>query len=167
VVFDDDEEGQLSKSFAVIARDHEDCECLCEDIQWLHSGVYQRPSPLACDLAEFPKWSLWMTGKELPCVHPIKTSNLKWKVIESVEKDSTAKHVWREGESPATNVASSGESSSTHSASAAMQSRFPKFQKKPQAPVVLVWSDGGSDANMKGMIDGICTHHLPQQYFIP
>jgi hypothetical protein len=60
--------GNSTKSFAVITRDHEDCECLCEDIQQLHSRVYQRPSPLASDPVEFPKWSLWRTGKgATPC----------------------------------------------------------------------------------------------------
>ncbi|KAF9511866.1 hypothetical protein BS47DRAFT_1394703 [Hydnum rufescens UP504] len=94
-------------------------------------------------------------------------SNSKWKATESVEKDSTAKCVWSEGKSPATNVASSAESSSTDLASAATQLRFLKFQKKHQDPMVLVWSNGGSDGSMKGTIDGVCTHHLPRQYFIP
>ncbi|KAF9520671.1 hypothetical protein BS47DRAFT_1357465 [Hydnum rufescens UP504] len=158
--------GNSTKSMAAIARDPEDQECLCQDIGWLHSRVYQRPSSLASNPVAFPKWSLWMTGKELPHVCPIEMLNSKWKAIESVEKDSTAKHVWSEGELPATNVASA-ESSSTDLASAATQLRFPKFQKKHWDPLVLVWSNGGSDASMKGTIDGICTHHLPQQYFIP
>ncbi|KAF9502624.1 hypothetical protein BS47DRAFT_1403349 [Hydnum rufescens UP504] len=112
-------------------------------------------------------WSLWTTGKEPPRVRPIETSNSKRKATESVEKDSTAKRVRSEGKSPATNVASSAESSSTDLASAATQLRFPKFQKKHRDPMVLVWSNGGGDASVKGTIDGVCTHHLPRQYFIP
>ncbi|KAF9504049.1 hypothetical protein BS47DRAFT_1369070 [Hydnum rufescens UP504] len=153
--------GNSTKSLVAIARDPEDRECLCQDIGWLHSGVYQRPSSLASNLVAFPRWSLWTTGKEPPCVRPIETSNSKWKATESMEKDSTAKHVQSEGKSPATNVASSAESNSTDLASAAMQLRFPKLQKKHRDPMVLVWSNGGGDASMKGMIDGVCTHHLP------
>ncbi|KAF9504728.1 hypothetical protein BS47DRAFT_1368593 [Hydnum rufescens UP504] len=142
--------GNSTKSLAAIARDSEDRECLRQDMGWLHSRVYQRPSSLASNPVAFPKWSLWTTGKEPPCVHPIETLNLKWKATESVEKDSTAKRVQSEGKSPATNVASSAESSSTDLASAAMQLRFPKFQKKHQDPMVLVWSNGGGDASVKG-----------------
>ncbi|KAF9505192.1 hypothetical protein BS47DRAFT_1368242 [Hydnum rufescens UP504] len=153
--------GNSTKSLAAIARDPEDRECLHQDMGRLHSGVYQRPSSLASNPVAFPKWSLWMTGKEPPHVCPIETSNSKQKATKSVEKDSTAKHVQSKGKSPATNVASSAESSSTDLASAATQLRFPKFQKKHQDPMVLVWSNGGSDASVKGTIDGVCTHHPP------
>ncbi|KAF9507240.1 hypothetical protein BS47DRAFT_1366764 [Hydnum rufescens UP504] len=104
--------GNSTKSLVAITRDPEDRECLHQDIVQLHSGVYQRPSPLASDPAAFSKWSLWMTGKEPPHVHPIEMSNSKQKAIKSAEGDSTVKHVQKEGESPATNVASRAESSS-------------------------------------------------------
>ncbi|KAF9504234.1 hypothetical protein BS47DRAFT_1442897 [Hydnum rufescens UP504] len=137
--------GNSTKSLAAITRDPEDRECLRQDIVWLHSGVYQRPSPLASDPAAFSKWSLWTTGKELPCVRPIETLNSKRKAIESAEGDSTAKRVWKEGNRlPPINAIEVSEVS-----------------EEAPGPMVLVWSDGGGDANMKGTIDGVCTHHLP------